>query len=92
MDPDVGDLDQGDLLMEGSLISAVGPRIEAAHVDEEIDATGLLWRQSVSPWNGLVETESQDALSGAPSCGVCRHPRTGREGLLTCGFAHACFV
>jgi 5-methylthioadenosine/S-adenosylhomocysteine deaminase len=42
MDPEVGDLDQGDLLVEGSRISAVGPRIEAADADEEIDATGCI--------------------------------------------------
>lgn len=42
MDPDVGDLDRGDLLVEGSLIGAVGPRLEVADVDEEIDGTGCV--------------------------------------------------
>ena len=42
MDPAVGDLDEGDLLVEGSLIGAVGPRLDVADVDKEIDGTGCV--------------------------------------------------
>jgi 5-methylthioadenosine/S-adenosylhomocysteine deaminase len=42
MDPDVGDLEQGDLVVEGSQISDVRSRIEATDVGEEIDATGCI--------------------------------------------------
>jgi len=42
MDPDVGDLEQGDILVEGSEISEVQSRIEATGVDEEIDATDCI--------------------------------------------------
>jgi 5-methylthioadenosine/S-adenosylhomocysteine deaminase len=42
MDPGVGDLEQGDVVVEGSQISEVRSRIEATHVGEEIDATGCI--------------------------------------------------
>lgn len=34
----------------------------------------------------FFETRSSRHLSDDPPRGVCRHPRTGRKGLLTCGF------
>jgi 5-methylthioadenosine/S-adenosylhomocysteine deaminase len=42
MDPDVGDLEQGDILVEGSQVSEVRSRIEATDAGEEIDATGCI--------------------------------------------------
>ncbi|MEV0184743.1 amidohydrolase family protein [Streptomyces sp. NPDC050625] len=42
MDPEVGDLEQGDILIEGSRISAVGTRIEVTDADEEIDGAGRI--------------------------------------------------
>jgi cytosine/adenosine deaminase-related metal-dependent hydrolase len=41
MDPTIGDLERGDLLIEGGLISALAPRLEADRT-EEIDATGCI--------------------------------------------------
>ena len=44
MDPAIKDLEDGDLLIEGGLISAIAPRLEADHAEEieEIDATGCI--------------------------------------------------
>src|SRR5215467_11699489 len=44
MDPAIKDLEHGDLLIEGGLISAIAPRLEAVHAEEieEIDATGCI--------------------------------------------------
>jgi hypothetical protein len=50
MDPDVGDLEQGDVLVEGSQISEVRSRIEATDVGEEIDASAVSsFRDSSTP-------------------------------------------
>ncbi|MFG2371825.1 amidohydrolase family protein [Streptomyces sp. NPDC048504] len=82
MDPDVGDLDQGDLLVEGSLIGAVGPRIEAADVDEEIDATGCIvvpgfvdthrhmWEAVL---RGFAPHHTLDDYFGQFLCGIARN-------------------
>ncbi len=41
VDPKVGDLHRGDILIEGSKIAAIGPAIEAADA-ETIDATNMI--------------------------------------------------
>jgi hypothetical protein len=46
----VGDLEQGDILVNGSEISEVRSRIEATDVGEEIDATAVSsFRDSSTP-------------------------------------------
>lgn len=45
MDPEVGDLPRGDILIEGSTITAVGPDLSAAARDEQalvVDAEGMI--------------------------------------------------
>jgi cytosine/adenosine deaminase-related metal-dependent hydrolase len=60
MDPAIEDLEHGDLLIEGGLISALAPRLGVGHA-EEIDATGCI----VVP--GFIDTHRhmwQAALRG----------------------------
>ena len=42
MDPEVGDLLRGDVMIQGELITAVGPDLEEAASGEVLDATGCL--------------------------------------------------
>lgn len=61
MDPELGDLDPGDLLIENGRITSVAPHLETAGPVEEIDATGCI----VIP--GFVDTHRhmwQAALRG----------------------------
>ena len=86
MDPVVGDLDQGDLLVEGNLISAVGPRIEAGDVDEVIDGTGCvvvpgfvdthrhMWEALL---RGCAPHHTLDDYFGGFLCGTARNVSPG---------------
>jgi cytosine/adenosine deaminase-related metal-dependent hydrolase len=61
MDPTVGDLETGDILIEGAVISEIGPSLDSP-ADEVVDATGMI----VMP--GLIDSHTHlwhSSLRGA---------------------------
>ena len=72
LDPELGDLDQGDVLVEGERILAVGPDLSNGEV-EEIDASGMIVMPGFVDshrhiWEGLLRNIGTDVpLEGRTS-------------------------
>jgi hypothetical protein len=79
MDPELGDLPDGDVLVSGRRIAAVGPGLDAPGA-QEIDARGMIVAPGLVDthwhmWNTLLRSMSggvpgEDEPAGPPACGA----------------------